>query len=383
MLSHTKRTTALAFLLVFSLGSSLRAQTPPPEPQANFRQLLQNIAEFSPDPCGPPYGKELDWHVAANIEFYLFSRASDEVVLGLNANSASQSSPRDRAAGALRKLEQMSTEINSAWPEKNRFHFQILDLSSALVVKMGIRTTEGFSVFGIAEHDLGNPTSSWREVGSNSESSEFAGPPSEFDLYPLHRGPSGNARFLAKGILSGCAGSIGVAYDAREWDPHGMGSLEQIIKQTGSFGLDDKVPGFPQVGELRTEGPLVTLPYCWFSAIDTWDNPSLCAADTYDLSGDRVKFKSRVYSRPDLVPIAKSIEYAEHRDYPAVRGYCASDNVAQKLVREITPDVFADDLRVLRINAEKEVVKLGDSTAYRFEVEKQNGEWRVTAFETK
>lgn len=223
MLLHTKRITVLAFLLAFSLGDSLPAQTQPPGPEADFRQLLQKMAQFSPGPCGPPYGKEYDWHVAANVEFRLFSRASDVVIRELNESSASHTSPRDRATGALRTLEQVSDEINSSWPKENRFHTQILDLQSALVVKMSIRTTEGFSVFGIAEQDSGKPTSSWHEVGSNNESSEFAGPPSAFDLYPLHRGPSGNARFLAKAIFSGCAGSIGVAYDAREWDPHGMG----------------------------------------------------------------------------------------------------------------------------------------------------------------
>ena len=86
----------------------------------------------------------------------------------------------------------------------------------------------------------------------------------------------------------------------------------------GSFGLDDKVPGFPQIGKLQTDGPLIIPPYCWFSSIDTWDNPSLCAVDTYDLSRDSVRFRSRTYNRPDLVPIAKAIEYAQQRGYRAV-----------------------------------------------------------------
>ena len=78
--------------------------------------------------------------------------------------------------------------------------------------------------------------------------------PTRLDLYPLYRGTSGNARFLAKFIFSGCAGSIGVEYDAREWNPRGMGSLDQIIKQVGAFGLDGNVHGFKQIGEARTEG---------------------------------------------------------------------------------------------------------------------------------
>jgi len=39
------------------------------------------------------------------------------------------------------------------------------------------------------------------------------------------------------------------------------------------------VHGFAQIGEFRAEGSSINLPYCWFSPIDTWDNPSLCAID--------------------------------------------------------------------------------------------------------
>jgi hypothetical protein len=68
----------------------------------------------------------------------------------------------------------------------------------------------------------------------------------------------------------------------------------------------------------------ITIPYCWFSAIDTWDNPSMCAADIYDLSHDDVRFVSRAVNRPDLLPIAKALEYVSKHDYPAVLAYCAS-----------------------------------------------------------
>jgi hypothetical protein len=345
----------------------------------DFRQLLQKLTDFSPDPCGPPYGQEKNWH-SADVESRLFDQAADIVTQGLNATPAGPGSPRDRAAEALKKLEQMSAEINASWPEENRFHFQILDLPPALVVKMTVRTRGGFFVFGIPEEDSGKANKLWRRVGSNDESDVHDVPQSPLDLYPLHRGPSGNARFLAKFIHSGCAGSIGVAYDAREWIPEGIGNLDQIIKQGGAFGLDDKVPGFPQIGELRSEGPFITLPYCWFSQIDTWDNPSLCAVDTYDLSGDNVKFRARTYNRPDLVPIAKAMEYAEQRDYPALLGYCASSQVARRLVRDVPPNVGAEDLRVIRMGYGKERVELGYGSAYRFDVEKRAGRWLVVAF---
>ena len=383
-LSMTLRAIAaavLAFILfVFpEAEQSFCAPVQPSDSVPDLRQLLQKLADFSPDPCGPPYGREEAWH-STGVESPLFERAADVVTRGLNASPASPSSPRDHAAEALKKLEQMSAEVNAAWPEENRFHFQILDLPPALVVKMTVRTHGRFFVFGVPEEDSGKPNRLWRRVGSDDEFGKHDVPRTQLGLYPLHQGTSGNARFLAKFILSGCAGSIGVAYDAREWNPQGIGGLEQIIKQAGAFGLDDKVPGFPYIGAPRTEGLFMTLPYCWFSAIDTWDNPSLCAVDTYDISGDNLRFRSRIYNRPDLLPVAKAIEYAEQRDYPAVLGYCASSATARRLVRDVTPFIFADDLRVTRTGSWKERVELGDGPVYRFDVEKRAGRWLVVAF---
>jgi hypothetical protein len=347
-----------------------------------FRQSLQKLTDLSPNACGPPYGQEKNWP-SADVESPLFQQAADIVTQRLNATPASQGSPRDRAAEALRKLEQMSAEINAGWPEENRFHFQILDLATALVVKMTVRTHGRFFVFGIPEEESGKPNQLWHRVGSDEGFAEYDVPQSWLDLYPLHRGPSGNARFLAKFDRGGCAGSIGVAYDAREWNPKGIGNLEQIVKLAGAFGLDSKVPGFAQIGELRTDGVLVTLPYCWFSAIDTWDNPSLCAVDTYDLSGDNVRFRSRAYNRPDLLPVAKAIEYAERRDYGAVLGYCVSAQIADRMVRDLPLYLFADDLRVTRTGTGKRRVELGYGPTYRFDVEKRAGRWLVVAFSSE
>jgi hypothetical protein len=343
----------------------------------DFRQLLQKLAPYSPDPCGPPSGKNED---SADVESLLFQQAADAVTQELNGTATGPGSPLDRAAEAMKELERMSAEINAAWPEEKRFHFQILDLPPALTVKMTLRTHGRFFVFGIPEEYSGAPNRLWRKVGSDDEFDKHDPFPYPLDLYLLHRGPSGNARYLAKFIHAGCAGSIGVTYDAREWNPKGSGDLEQIIKLEGAFGLDDEVPGFAQVGALRTEGSLISLPYCRFLPIDTWDNPSLCAVDTYNVSGDNVQFRSRVYNRPDLVPIAKTIEYAEQRDYPAVLSYCGSSEVARSLVRDIQPHVFAEDLRVTRTGEGKEHVELGYDRAYRFDLEKRAGRWLVVVF---
>jgi hypothetical protein len=306
---------------------------------------------------------------------------TDEVTQALNVNPSAPESPKERATESLEALRKMSAEVNASWPEEYRFQFEILDLSPALVLEVTIRTHGRYFVFAVpAEDDSGKPNQAWRMVGSDDESDDKEVPQLILHLYPLHRGAGGNPRFLAKFIRSGCAGSIGVSYDAREWGSQGTGSFDQIIKQTGAFGLDDKVPGFEQIGELHTNGSLITLPYCWFSAIDTWDNPSMCAVDTYDLSGDTVRFRIRTYNRPDLLPIAKALEYAEQRDYPAVLAYCATAQVARSLVREVPPFIVAEDLKVTRIGTDAESVEFGSAPAYRFQVAKRGGRWVVTTF---
>ena len=347
--------------------------------QEDFRQRLQKLAVLSPDPCDPPSPREKEW-TRADSEFRLFSRAADIVAEALNAASTNAGSPRDRAAAALRNLEKVSSEINADWPEDNRFHFEILDIPPLLVVKMEFRTSARYFAFAIPHEEVSEKAQPvWHEVGSDDVSLEQDSARSLIELFELHRGPSGKARFLARIEPFGCAGSIGVVYEAKEWNPEGIGSLEQIIHQAGALGLGD-VEGFPQIGELRTEGSLITLPYCQFSAIDTWDNPSLCAVDTYDLSGDDVKFQSRAYNRPDLVPVAKAIGYATERDFAAARGYCASSEIADRLVREMPPYFYAGEIQVNVTGKGRERVELGDDPVYWLDVEERQDGWVVVDF---
>ncbi len=327
----------------------------------------------------PVAGKAESATIADTVSF-LFDRAADAVLQQMNEAASAQ--PQNLATEALKKLEQLSAETNAAWPDKNRFHFEILDLSpSAFALKMTFRFDAKFYVFGISEQDnSGKLNRVWQRVDEESPQEPFF---SRFiTLYPLHRGRSGNPRFLAGIESSSCAGNtVGISYDAREWNPSGRGSLEQIIKQDAVLNLNDKVPGFPSIGKLQTQGKLVTLPYCWFSSIDTWDNPSLCAMDTYDLSGNKVTFHARRYNRPDLLPIAMAIEYAQKHDYRAVLGYCASSQVAQRLVRDIVPFAGAEDLQVTSNGKGRESVKFSDD-GYRFDLEKRAGVWVITNFKT-
>src|SRR5205085_10799696 len=78
-------------------------------------------------------------------------------------------------------------------------------------------------------------------------------------------------RDFSSGFTTATVRAASVLYDAREWDPRGSGGLEQMIKQGGAFDLDDKIPGFPQIGKFQSDGPVITLPFRWFSRIDTRD----------------------------------------------------------------------------------------------------------------
>jgi hypothetical protein len=123
------------------------------------------------------------------------------------------------------------------------------------------------------------------------------------------------------------------------------------------------------------------LPFCWFSGIDTWDNPSMCAVDTYDLSGDSVRFQSRAYNRPDLLPVAKAIEFAEKHDYPAVLAYCASASVARKIVRELATGYgFDTEVEIKELGPGRERVRPAYSDVPGFVVEKRGDRWVVVSF---
>jgi hypothetical protein len=379
------RWSALGTIVLLLLTPSARAFSASPQPndpERIFTELLSAAAELAPDACDPPYGPDTDAQ-GRPLEIRLFDAAAAMITTALNAEDHSPRRPNDRATELLRRLEAVSARVNSGWPEESRFHFEVLDLPPALVVKTSIRTSQRFFVFGIPEEDRnGNRNERWVLAGSDERQEA---PVSVLDLFPVHRGPSGRARFLAKFIRSGCAGTFAVTYDVREWAP-GMGALNQIVKQVGTFGVQEKaddVPGFPLIGTLQTQGTSISLPYCWYSRIDTWDNPSLCAVDTYDLAGDAVRFESRGYNRPDLVPIAKAIEHAMRHDYAAVLGYCASSAIARKLVRDMRPYFFAEELRVTHPRPNVEHVEFGFATPYSFDVEKRGERWLVTAFTAK
>jgi hypothetical protein len=341
----------------------------------NPEDLLRQMAPMTPDDCSPPLpsASGVDVHRSEDLLF----RTVDALVADrLNGPIPAQTSEAEaRARPALLDLEHSSAEINKSWPSEERFHFEVLALHPAILIRLSYRDQARLVMFGyyLDKNAAVDPGTKWREIS-------FADPDSgasRIDLFPLHRGPSGRARFLARVWRSGCAGSIGEEYYGYEWSVEAGQISTQIIKIEGAEGLDDTAS--KRVGKLGTTGKTIQLPYCFFSAVDTWDNPTLCAADSFDLSGDDPRFIGRIYNSPDLVVVNNAIQHAQARDYLALRGYCASDAVARRLVREIPPYLFADALETVKAGRTREKIVFSEGAFY-FNLVRRRGEWRLENF---
>jgi hypothetical protein len=382
----------VGFLLATGLWGSTRAQQPS-DRTASFDDLLTKMSSRPGNACN---GRGDDF---SRLEYYLFEQADKAVLQSLNeTESGSANSPasgqKDRAIRALTMLEHSSAETNKEWQEENRFHFEVLDLPPALVVKMTYRNRATFTVFGIPRFsDDKKPNTAWRPVHATDDGRFEPRSGYEWvDLFPLQRGPSNRARFLAKIGDAGCGSGVGVSYYAYEWNPENFGEIAEFIKLEGAVSQEDLIDkthpskkdlssSFPPIGKLQTTGTLIMLPYCWFSQIDTWDNPSLCGIDSYDISRDHVHFIRQITNRPDLLPVARAMEYGQAHDYPALLAYCASPEVARKILRNVPPRVYAGpSLSITRVGGEKERVEIGDDDVFKFDVEKCGGRWLVVAF---
>jgi hypothetical protein len=362
--------------LLAAAGAAAQSQRPPEPP--TFERLLRKAAASPPGPCDWQRPDLTDW---SNVEFRIFDEADKAVVARLNERPiALPAGAPARATEALQDLQRQSGEINRSWPEENRFQFEVMDVPPGLLVKMTFRNWQTFSYFAIPKRDgFGKPSSSWKaNTAFDDHRSTDVGGQVWLELFPLARGPAKRARFLAEFVTTGCNGMSGaISYYAHEWDPEGFGNIRELIKLEGSIGIAD-----PN-SEFSAEGTPIHLRYCWFSAIDTWDNPSLCATESYDLSEDDVRFVGSEYDRPDLVALAKAIQYSESRDYPATLAYCGSADVAQQMVRDLPPSIgmpaFDSDPNdpVKRISGTREVVDFG---TFHFEVEKRGERWLVVSF---
>jgi hypothetical protein len=348
----------------------------------DLQHSLAELSKTSADPCE----QWDDQHHDEELETKIFYSTIAAVLADLNETPRTSSNSEITLWTSLVRAEKESASLNASWPADKRLRFHLLRVPPLFVIKMTIRTHERFIVVAPSPDGRDKGSQRWTRVGADNDYPSDSDPtPTSIQLYPIRRGPSGAARFLAYLQYIGCAGnSFGVSYDLREWDAKTANGLLRIIRQPGAFGLDQaparptpKNP-FPSIGTLRTKGSLITIPYCWFSSLDTWNNPSLCAADTYSVAGDRVTFHSRSYNRPDLVPIARVSAHIEEHEYPAIRAWCASPSIARKLLRFTSGFGSSGELEVKSLTPTRERVKLGGGE--RFEVRKFGDHWLITSF---
>ena len=350
-------------VLVLMLSGAARAQAPRP----GVQPLLEKTVRWEADPCNAP----MPMSEESEVESRLLAEVRDQLLAALNASGSPAEAPRARVTRVLREVEALSARLNAAWPEENRFHGQSMETPPLLVVQLSFQSRAHFQAFA----STGKGPTPWKEVGSETFEPLHTSPRTWLTLYPLHRGPSGGARFLASFGYAGCAGSTGTFHEVRQFDPaDGLGYARPVLQQQGALGLDE-VKAFPTIGKLVTDGEVLTLPYCWFSDLDTWDHPSLCAVDSYLLTGDDVVFQARRYNRPDLISLARALEFAAKHELPAVRAYCDSDAVARRMVSH-RPQM-GGDLHVIPHGPDAETV---DTEGARFELRRRNGGWRVSGF---
>lgn len=379
------RSFALATLIALVLAMPTRSAQSKESGQ-EVEQLFKKMAAVSATTCGNSAEDPPD---EDKIESAILQAAEDQALENLNARAAKPEQAKAIITQKLEPFERMSKETEAAWPKENRWHFEVIEMLPAILVQFTYRTQGHFLALGIVQSTEKDKPPQWQNLGEDHWDDYSSRSWSQLELSRLHRGPSGAVRFLVSMAGGGCAGSWGRKYGVEEWNPKSDFLLSEAISQIGAEGMDSepeqpptkKVP-FPTVGVLRTKGMQITLPYCQFTQLDTWDNPSLCMVDTYDLSGDSVVFVSRRYNRPDLAPVAKALEYAKTHDLPALRGYCASEAVARKILRELPGGYgFDAELETVPMGAGREGVRSAYSGVPGFVVEKHGDRWIVVSFD--
>jgi hypothetical protein len=375
-----KRAVGISLALCFALPAQIRSQQLSEEsPVQKFEATLTALAPASPDNCGWDQPKREFSVDTSKLEDDLFREADDAILTALNRSGGE---PAMTITSTLDLLRTRSQRVNHDWPAGRRFHYDLLTIRPAFVVVYHVRSRSSWSVFAIpAEASWPNKgkNAKWAQVGEDDFRWQEPKGDQQIAVHSIRRGPSGLARFLSRSDEVSCGDGItGLTWEAYEWNPAGIGSFETVIERTGVEKRDDSPP-YRAIGTLQTTGPMLTLPYCEDSAVDLYVDALLCSVDTYDLSGDAIRFVSTETNRPDLETVAKVVQYADARDYEAVLAYSASVQVARQMVAEMPAGVVSnasgEDYPPIR--GDHQTI---DIEGLRFELEKHAGRWVVTRF---
>ena len=386
--SHAWCSVSILLAIVLAMCSSTgagvfpQAQAPDSKPSQSidqfkdqFKAVAVELASAPADTCSlaPAHFQPQN---ATKLEDKLFDLTDTAVLNALHAKS----SDLDRAAAVRRTLEAFaaaSADANKSWPDEKRFHYKLLAIYPILVVQFGLRNRTTYSAFGIPElKPTGprRPNHEWLKIATDPLRWGVRSGNEELEISSLYEGPSRRARFLAHYTFAGC-GDVprGIAYKGYEWDAAWTGKMRLILDREGaaSGAL------FPAVGELHLSGKRITLPYCWWSAVDESVWASLCSVDEYDFSGDLVKFLGTKTNRPDLEAVARAIEYGERHDSAALLGYSVDARTADDIAENMPAYVYPDVVTVTQINTIRETVTLGDGPVLHFTLIKRGDRWLV------
>ena len=338
-----------------------------PEPLERFGQLARRLAGLQPDDCEAPRATDLGSEEIYRIEDKLFAAAADVVLQSLNEDPERS---LQAAQEALDQLKRIGNRENNGWPEKSRFRFSLFTLPLALAVTLDIRDQASVAFFGVPQADH-----SWKLIDmlSGTWPRSLHVPREDIELSPLWQGPSKKARFLAVFVGSGCAAPGGEKFTAYQWDPAWVGTLTPVLRRDST---DSDSDGYSQ----QLSGPVIKIPYCTPTVVDSSLWPQLCSVDTFDLSGDVVKFVGSETNRPDLQVIARVIEYAQKRDLQAVQAYCLTARIARQMTRLMPSQLYFAGQEWKQREPEHEVIEFSDGWVIDFTLDKHEGRWFVSDF---
>jgi len=319
----------LVLLPILSCAGLLTAQDKTPA----FGDLYSKLRTYPSDPCDGSWDAE-----SGKLEEQLLLATDERIRSALNTDLTYDGAPQ-RARAVLTELASRIGRPGVSTGKAALFESDVLALEPMVVVKLRVRTHDAFVAYALTEETWPKKHTEWHAVASSLYDDPV--PWTQIEVRPLKAGPAAHTRFLAVIHFGGCAGSSGIRYRGYQWDPEtGVDMADSILELDGAVGMDPQ-PGsvtkknpFPTIGTLGTSGSRITLPYCIWSGMDWWDNPSLCLVDTFDMGGDMPRFVSRRYNRPELVPIAKAIEYTKKHELPELRAFCASNEVAERLLAQ-------------------------------------------------
>lgn len=262
-----------------------------------------------------------------------------------------------------------------------------MSITPALVVKFGVRGQDTFATYihGPALDALaGASGKGWHAEAMGDPEWEGHSPHEQLHIYALHRGPSGNPRLLSVKHVSGCAGAGVTFYTAYEWYKISYPPPQPFLWKRNKI-LDrqslDSDRQRPQWLKFEVKGDELKIPYCWTGGLLMSAWASVCSSDTYDLSGNFIRWTGTQTDRSDWAVIARVIKLAQRRDLRAVRAYCATEAVASKVTGLMPPGaLYFVGINARSLGPGKEELDLSDDWILKFVLVKSAGKWLITAF---